>query len=647
MSYSNFQVSEEFIAQANVNAEQYEAMYKESIENPEAFWSKQANYISWHKPFDKAFASSFDPVDIQWFKGGELNVCYNCVDRHLVDKANKVAFVWQADDPYHTKNITYRDLYHRVCEMANILEANGVKKGDVVTIYMPMIPEAIYAMLACARIGAMHSVVFGGFSAEALKQRIINANSKFVITADESIRSGKRIPLKKSVDRAISGLDFVRNVLVVSRTKTKDMVWNDIDLCYEKECAKVSDEHKIEFFDAETPLFMLYTSGSTGTPKGLVHTLGGYLVYASMTHKLAFDLKDDDVYWCTADIGWITGHSYAVYGPLANGCTSLIFEGVPTYPDASRMWKEVDRHNVKSLYTAPTLIRLLIKAGDQYLKDSDRTSLRVLGSVGEPINPEAWNWFVEKGANNQAPLVDTWWQTETGGHMILPLPGAHKLKPGSASKPFFGVDVALLDTDGKEIEGVGKGALCIRTATPGMARTIYGDHDRYIQTYFSSFKGFYFSGDAARRDEDGYIWIEGRMDDVINVSGHRMATAEIEAVLNTHSSVAESAVVGMPHDIKGEAIYVYCILKDGHDGKGAGDEYLDSIRKTLVSYIRQEIGPVASPDVIQFTPDLPKTRSGKIMRRILRKIAANDFDNLGDTSTLLDPSIVEYLIKNR
>ncbi|AVC44510.1 acetate--CoA ligase [Francisella tularensis subsp. novicida] len=645
MTYSKFQVSQDFIDQANINSELYEKLYKESLENPEQFWAKQANRIHWHKPFTKAYNSSFAPVDIKWFDDGELNVCYNCVDRHLPARANQVAFIWQADNPKKSKKITYRELYHRVCEMANILEANGVKKGDVVTIYMPLVPESIYAMLACARIGAIHSVVFGGFSAESLKQRIFNAKSDFVITVDEAVRSGKRIAMKAAVDKVVAEIDFIRKVLVVRNTNTDNISWNDNkDICYTQELKKVSNEHLPQAFAAETPLFMLYTSGSTGAPKGLVHTSAGYSVYASMTHKLVFDYKDHDVYWCTADIGWITGHTYVVYGPLANGATSVIFEGVPTYPDASRLWQEVDQHNVSILYTAPTLIRSLLKVGDEFLANTRRNSLRVLGSVGEPINPEAWNWFVEKAGNNQAPLVDTWWQTETGGHMITPLPGAHKLKPGSASKPFFGVEVALLDTDGKEITGVGKGALCIKRATPGMARTIYGDHDRYLQTYFSSFNGYYFSGDAARRDEDGYIWIEGRMDDVINVSGHRMATAEIEAALNTHPDVAESAVVGMPHEIKGEAIYVYCILKEG---KSDSKEALDEVRKSLIKYVRQEIGPVATPEVIQFTPELPKTRSGKIMRRILRKIAAKDFENFGDTSTLLNPDIVEYLIKNR
>ncbi|APC91717.1 MULTISPECIES: acetate--CoA ligase [Francisella] len=645
MPYSKFQVSQDFIDQAHINSELYEKLYKQSLENPEQFWAKQANRIYWHKPFTKVYNSSFAPVDIKWFEDGQLNVCYNCVDRHLPARANQVAFIWQADNPRKSKKITYRELYHRVCEMANILEANGVKKSDVVTIYMPLVPESIYAMLACARIGAIHSVVFGGFSAESLKQRIVNAKSDFIITVDESVRSGKRIAMKASVDKVVAEIDFIRKVLVVRNTGTDNISWNDNkDICYTQELKKGSNEHLPQAFAAETPLFMLYTSGSTGAPKGLVHSSAGYLVYASMTHKLVFDYKDHDVYWCTADIGWITGHTYVVYGPLANGATSVIFEGVPTYPDASRLWQEVDQHNVSILYTAPTLVRSLLKVGDEFLANTRRNSLRVLGSVGEPINPEAWNWFVEKAGNNQAPLVDTWWQTETGGHMITPLPGAHKLKPGSASKPFFGVEVALLDTDGNEITGVGKGALCIKRATPGMARTIYGDHDRYLQTYFSSFNGYYFSGDAARRDEDGYIWIEGRMDDVINVSGHRMATAEIEAVLNTHPDVAESAVVGMPHEIKGEAIYVYCILKQGKNGT---KEALDEVRKTLVKYVRQEIGPVATPEFIQFTPELPKTRSGKIMRRILRKIAAKDFENFGDTSTLLNPDIVEYLIKNR
>ncbi|QIV96192.1 acetyl-coenzyme A synthetase [Allofrancisella inopinata] len=645
MSYSKFQVSQKFIENSHVNSIVYEQQYKESLSNPEEFWSKQANRIYWHKSFDKAYSSSFDPVDIKWFETGKLNVCYNCVDRHLKDKADKVAFIWQADNPDKSKKITYKELYHSVCEMTNVLEANKVKKGDIVTIYMPLVPEAIYAMLACARIGAIHSVVFGGFSSEALKQRIINAKSSFVITADEGVRSGKRIAMKASVDKAIIGLDFIKNVLVVRNTNTANIIWNDkIDLCYNDECKKVSKEHEIQAFDSETPLFMLYTSGSTGAPKGLVHTSGGYLVYASFTHKIVFDHKDDDVYWCTADIGWITGHTYVVYGPLANGATSVIFEGVPTYPDASRLWQEVDQHKVSILYTAPTLIRSLIKVGDDYLKGTSRESLRVLGSVGEPINPEAWEWFVEKAGNNQAPLVDTWWQTETGGIMITPLPGTHKLKAGSATKPFFGVEIALIDSDGKEILGEGKGALCIKRATPGMARTIYNDHDRYIKSYFSSFKGYYFSGDAARCDKDGYIWIEGRMDDVINVSGHRMATAEIEAALDTHKDVAESAVVGMPHEIKGEAIYVYCILKDGI----ADDEQtLADIRKSLVTCVRQEIGPIATPEVIQFTPELPKTRSGKIMRRILRKIAAGDYEDFGDTSTLVNPNIVEYLINNK
>ena len=525
MSYSKNQASQEFIAKAHINCATYDSLYKESLENPDVFWSRQANSISWSKPFTKVDSSSFNPVDIKWFEDGQLNVCYNCVDRHLKDKADKIAFVWQADNPAKSKNITYRHLYEQVCQMANILEKNGVKKGDVVTIYMPLIPESIYAMLACARIGAIHSVVFSGFSAESLKQRIINAKSSFIITSDMAIRAGKKIPMKANVDKAISKIDFTGKVLVVKNVGSDDFTWNsEIDLCYEKECQKVTKEHTPQAFDAENPLFMLYTSGSTGTPKGLLHTSGGYLVYASATHNLIFDYKDDDVYWCTADIGWITGHTYVVYGPLANGATSVIFEGVPTHPDASRLWQEVDKHNVSILYTAPTLVRSLIKLGDKYLQGTSRKSLRVLGSVGEPINPEAWEWFVEKGGNGQAPLVDTWWQTETGGIMITPLPGAHKLKPGSATKPFFGVEVALLDNNSNEIETTEKGALCIKRATPGMARTIFGDHDRYLQTYFSSFKGYYFSGDAARRDNEGYIWIEGRMDDVINVSGHRMTT---------------------------------------------------------------------------------------------------------------------------
>lgn len=644
MSYSKFQISEEFAKHAHVDSNTYDLLYKESLEHPESFWTKQANRIHWHNNFEKAYAASFEPLDIKWFDKGELNVCYNCVDRHLKDRADQTAIIWQGDDINESKKITYKELYNKVCQMANILESHNVKKGDVVTIYMPMIPEAVYAMLACARIGAIHSVVFGGFSAESLKHRIEDAKSKFVITADEGLRGGKKIPLKANVDKAISKLDFVKKVLVVRRTGS-NVKWDDkIDLCYAEECKKVKDTHELVAFDSEHPLFILYTSGSTGSPKGLLHTSAGYLVYAAFTHKLVFDYKDQEVYWCTADIGWITGHSYLVYGPLANGAVTLVFEGVPTYPDASRIWQEVDRHSVNILYTAPTLIRSLLKVGNEYLDTTDRDSLRVLGSVGEPINPEAWEWFVEDAGKSKAPLVDTWWQTETGGIMITPLPGAHRLKPGSATKPFFGVDPVLLDSDHKEITGEGKGALCIRKPTPGIARSIYGDHDRYKQVYFSPYKGYYFSGDAARRDKDGYIWIEGRMDDVINVSGHRLATAEIEAVLDSHPEVAETAVVGFPHDIKGEAIYVYCILKDNTP---LTEEEFSNIRKALVQHVRQEIGAIASPAVIQFTPELPKTRSGKIMRRILRKIAANDYDNLGDVSTLLNPEIVDHLIKNK
>ncbi len=641
-----YPVPEEWAKKAWINREKYEEWYRRSVEDNEGFWAEHGKRIDWFKPYTKVKDVSFayDDVHIHWYYDGELNACYNCIDRHLPERADQVAFIWEGDDPNEDAKITYGELLKHVSRFANVLKEHGVKKGDRVTIYMPMIPEAAYAMLACARIGAVHSVVFGGFSPDSLAGRIVDCDSDFVITADEGVRGGRKIPLKANVDKAVEIAESqgakVRHVLVVRRTGG-DIEWvGGRDLWYHEEIEKVSDECPCEPMNAEDPLFILYTSGSTGKPKGVLHTTGGYMVYVSMTHQYTFDYHEGDIYWCTADVGWITGHSYIVYGPLANGAISLIFEGVPTYPDASRFWQVVDKHQVNIFYTAPTAIRALMGAGDEFVKKTSRKSLKLLGTVGEPINPEAWEWYYHVVGEGRCPIVDTWWQTETGGHMITPLPGAHDLKPGSATKPFFGIQPALLDADGNELQGPAEGNLVIKDSWPGQMRTVYGDHQRFVDTYFSTYKGYYFTGDGCRRDEDGYYWITGRVDDVLNISGHRMGTAEIESALVAHPAVSEAAVVGVPHEIKGQAIYCYVTLK-------AGNEATDELRQELVQWVRKEIGPIATPDYIQFATGLPKTRSGKIMRRILRKIANNDYGDLGDTSTLADPSVVDELIENR
>jgi len=630
---------------ALIDAQTYEAWYQESVENPDAFWGQHGQRIDWFKPFTKVKNTSFDcNVSIKWFEDGELNVSYNCLDRHLEKRGDQVAILWEGDNPAEDRKITYRELHAEVCKLANVLKSRGVKKGDRVTIYMPMIPEAVAAMLACTRIGAVHSVVFGGFSPDSLAGRIIDCKSDFIITADQGLRGGRAVPLKENADKAIAIAEKagakVKNVLVVKRTGG-EISWADgRDLWYHDEMAGASAECEPERMNAEDPLFILYTSGSTGSPKGVLHTTGGYLVFASMTHQYVFDYHDGDIYWCTADVGWVTGHSYIVYGPLANGATSLVFEGVPNYPDSSRFWQIIDKHQVNIFYTAPTAIRALMGAGDEYVTKSSRKSLRLLGSVGEPINPEAWEWYYRVVGEERCAIVDTWWQTETGGILITPLPGAIDLKPGSATKPFFGVKPQLVDGEGSVIEGAGSGNLCIIDSWPGQMRTVYGDHDRFVQTYFSTYKGKYFTGDGCRRDEDGYYWITGRVDDVLNVSGHRMGTAEVESALVSHPKVSEAAVVGYPHDVKGQGIYCYVTLM-------AGEAPSEELKKELVAHVRKEIGPIAAPDKIQFAPGLPKTRSGKIMRRILRKIAEDDYTALGDTSTLADPAVVNDLVENR
>ncbi|MGE4534824.1 MULTISPECIES: acetate--CoA ligase [Halomonas] len=639
-----YPVSDAIAAKAWADKDTYQAMYQQSVDDPEAFWSEQAKRVDWFKFPSKIKHTSFDPhnVDIRWYEDGTLNASVNCLDRHLETRGDQTAIIWEGDDPNDAAHISYRDLHERTCQLANALKAQGVKKGDVVTLYMPMVPEAAVAMLACARIGAVHSVVFGGFSPDALAQRIIGAKSKLVITADESVRGGKQVPLKDNVDAALTrdGTEVCEKVLVVKRTGG-EIEWKEgRDLWYHEQVDGQSTDCPAEEMKAEDPLFILYTSGSTGAPKGLKHTTGGYLVYASLTHQYVFDYQEGEVYWCTADVGWVTGHSYIVYGPLANGATTLMFEGVPSYPSHGRMGEIVDKHKVNILYTAPTAIRALMAHGDNVMDSSQRDSLRILGSVGEPINPEAWEWFYRVIGNAKCPIVDTWWQTETGGIMIAPLPGATPLKPGSATLPFFGVQPALFDSEGNTLEGAVDGNLVLTDSWPGQARSIWGDHERFTQTYFSTYKGAYFTGDGCRRDEDGYYWITGRVDDVINVSGHRMGTAEIESALVAHEAVAEAAVVGFPHDIKGQGIYIYVTLNDDA-------EPTDELRKELTQWVRKEIGPIASPDVIQWAPGLPKTRSGKIMRRILRKIAANECDGLGDTSTLADPSVVDELIEHR
>ncbi len=640
-----FPVDPEFAAQAHCNEEKYHQMYKQSVEEPDLFWGEHGKRLDWIKPYTKVKNTSFDPhnVDIRWFEDGTLNASANCLDRHLQTRGDQVAIIWEGDDPSESQKITYRDLHERVSKFANALKNQGVHKGDVVTLYLPMIPEAAVAMLACARIGAVHSIVFGGFSPEALAGRIIGAESKLVITSDYSMRGGKAVPLKANVDEALTdpaASKLVDNVIVVKRSGD-DLAWHSHrDLWYEEITAAASADCPVEEMKAEDPLFILYTSGSTGQPKGLKHTTGGYLVYAAMTHEYVFDYKEGDIYWCTADVGWVTGHSYIVYGPLANGATTIMFEGVPSYPDNSRFGRVIEKYKVNQFYTAPTAIRALMQQGEDVLGDSDLSSLRLLGSVGEPINPEAWNWYHRVMGKGHCPIVDTWWQTETGGIMIVPLPGATAAKPGSASRPFFGVQPALLDNEGNALEGATDGNLVITDSWPAQARSIWGDHERYVQTYFSTFQGVYTTGDGARRDEDGYYWITGRVDDVINVSGHRMGTAEVESALVAHEAVAEAAVVGYPHALKGQGIYVYVTLQSGFEPS-------EALLKELRTWVRSEIGPIASPDLIQFAPGLPKTRSGKIMRRILRKVAEDDFDALGDTSTLADPSVVDDLIENR
>lgn len=641
-THALYPVPPETALAAKTDKSRYEMLYKESMEDSEAFWRREAMRLDWAKPFTKVKDTSFakDDVHIRWFEDGELNVAYNCIDRHLDARGDQTAIIWEGDDPNTSISITYHQLHERVCRFANVLKSLGVKKGDRVTIYMPMILEAAYAMLACARIGAVHSIVFGGFSPEALAGRINDCDSSVIITADEGRRGGKTIPLKANVDEALKHALGVEKVLVIENTGNSVAMKGGRDVWWHEAAAGVDEFCDAEPMNAEDPLFILYTSGSTGKPKGVLHTMGGYLVWASMTHEYVFDYRDGEVYWCTADVGWVTGHSYIVYGPLANGATTLMFEGVPSYPDASRFWQVVDKHNVSIFYTAPTAIRALMREGDGPVKATNRSSLRVLGSVGEPINPEAWLWYYNVVGEGRCPIVDTWWQTETGGIMISPLPGATDLKPGSATRPFFGIKPILVDADGNELAGAVDGNLCITDSWPGQMRTVFGDHDRFVQTYFSTYPGRYFTGDGARRDEDGYFWITGRVDDVINVSGHRMGTAEVESALVAHDTVSEAAVVGYPHDIKGQGIYAYVTLN-------AGETPSDELKAELVKWVRAEIGPIASPDLIQFAPGLPKTRSGKIMRRILRKIAENDYGALGDTSTLADPEVVDDLIENR
>ena len=643
MSNDVHAVPEAFASNALIDDARYQAMYTQSVENPDAFWAEQGKRLDWIKPFTKVKNTTYEypGVSIKWYEDGELNVSANCIDRHLESRGDQVAIIWEGDDPSVDKKITYRQLHEHVCRLANALKEQGITKGDRVVIYMPMIPEAAYAMLACARIGAVHSIVFGGFSADALADRITGSSAKVVITANEGLRGGRSVPLKTNADAAVAKVKHEVKMLVVKHTDGDIGMRDGLDSWYHEATQAASPDCEPERMNAEDPLFILYTSGSTGMPKGVVHTTGGYLVYASMTHEYVFDYHDGDIYWCTADVGWVTGHSYIVYGPLANGATTLMFEGVPTYPSPSRFWDVCEKHKVNIFYTAPTAIRALMGAGKEHVEKADLSSLRLLGSVGEPINPEAWNWYHEVVGKQRCPIVDTWWQTETGGILITPLPGATATKPGSATRPFFGVQPVILDAEGKEqSDTVAEGVLCIRDSWPGQMRTVFGDHDRFVSTYFETFKGYYFTGDGCRRDADGYYWITGRVDDVINVSGHRMGTAEVESALVAHEKVSEAAVVGFPHDVKGQGIYAYVTLMEGQEPS-------DELRKELVGWVRKEIGPIASPDMIQWAPGLPKTRSGKIMRRILRKIAENDYGSLGDTSTLADPGVVDDLIENR
>ena len=636
-------VPKKWKARAFIDKDKYEKLYRRSVEKPDKFWGKEGKRLDWIKPYTRVKNTSFayPDVSIKWFEDGTLNVAANCIDRHVKKRGNQVAIIWEPDDPSQdARFITYRELHREVCRLANVLKANGVRRGDRVTIYLPMIPEAAYAMLASARIGAIHSVVFGGFSPNSLAGRIDDCKSRILITADEGLRGGRKVPLKTNADQALNKVSGVEKVLVVKHTGAEVPWTPGRDLWLDEELAKVGEDCPPEEMNAEDPLFILYTSGSTGQPKGVLHTSGGYLVFAAMTHQYVFDYHDGDIYWCTADVGWVTGHSYIVYGPLANGATTLMFEGVPNYPDGSRFWQVVDKHKVNIFYTAPTAIRALMGLGDDYVTRASRKSLKLLGTVGEPINPEAWEWYYHVVGQKRCPIVDTWWQTETGGILITPLPGATKLKPGSATLPFFGVQPAIVDTEGNVLEGEATGNLVILDAWPGMMRTVYGDHKRFVETYFATYKGKYFTGDGCRRDEDGYYWITGRVDDVINVAGHRMGTAEVESALVAHPKVSEAAVVGYPHDVKGQGIYCYVTLM-------VGQQSSDQLRTELRDWVRKEIGPIASPDLIQFAPGLPKTRSGKIMRRVLRKIAEDDFGNLGDTSTLADPSVVADLIEHR
>jgi acetyl-CoA synthetase len=637
-----YAVPAEWQSRAWVDDAKYKEMYKRSVDDPNGFWGEMGKRIDWIRPYTKVKNTSYDPhnVSIKWYEDGTLNVSANCIDRHLKKRADQVAIIWEGDDPTHDEKITYRQLHERVSKLANVLKANGVKKGDRVTIYLPMIPQIADAMLACARIGAIHSVVFGGFSPDSLAGRIVDADSKFIITADEGVRGGRVVPLKKNTDEALKRTAGGEKVLVVRRTGNPVPWTAGRDIWLHDELAKVGADCPPVEMSAEDPLFILYTSGSTGKPKGVLHTTGGYLVYAATTHQYVFDYHEGDIYWCTADVGWVTGHSYIVYGPLANGATTLMFEGVPNYPTASRFWHVVDKWRVNTIYTAPTAIRALMGAGDDFVKRTDRSSLRLLGTVGEPINPEAWEWYHRVVGEGRCPIVDTWWQTETGGILITPLPGATKLKPGSATRPFFGVQPAIVDEKGNMLQGAGSGNLVILDAWPGQMRTVFRDHERFVQTYFSAYKGMYFTGDGCRRDADGFYWITGRVDDVINVAGHRLGTAEVESALVAHPKVSEAAVVGYPHDIKGQGIYCYVSLM-------AGEKPSEELGKELVQWVRKEIGPFAAPDRIQFAQGLPKTRSGKIMRRILRKIAEDDFSNLGDTSTLAEPAVVDDLVANR